>query len=113
MAAKMPEFISQAGTLLPFKAGGGSALPLLDLVMCSHSHLADQLDQLTNPAENQPLARLVLSGLDELSGIWKGGQQQVDTPSNSFHPNKKLPLKNAALAASWCFAELHMQAAVC
>ena len=36
----------------------------------------------------------------------------MDTPSNSFHPNKKLPLKNASLAASWRYAELHTQAAV-
>lgn len=37
----------------------------------------------------------------------------MDTPGNSFHANKKLPLKNAALAALQPFAELHMQAAVC
>lgn len=31
----------------------------------------------------------------------------METPSNTFYSNNKIPLKIKALVTSWCFAELH------
>lgn len=102
--------------LLPFKVRDthppAPALPLLSLVICSYSHPAHQLDKLTNAAKTQLLARLVFGA----RWAWwhlERIKQQVDTPSNTFHSEKKKKMLKIEALASWCFAELHKQGEVC